>query len=318
MSTTSGTRSQPGRKPQISREQIVAAALRGNLDTLTMRELATRLGVTHGALYRWVSSSDDLFDLISEVMVDRILPAGRPDGTAWRPWLARLAWAMHDEFLAVPGYATRVARPHRHNPESFGRLRAAVTGAFAVAGTGPELAEQSWYIFGTSIVSWLAATEAPLGLGAAEPRFDLFLDSLLRGLPAREPGLTRPLWFELDADGVEAVVVDVLDRVRALRVQPVHPGARPRLGALRRFETQLVALVVPGPGVLVDDHHAQRAVGVLGFAHSRLDDDLKHSHLVVVQQDPMRIRRGDDRVHRIRPGPRLGHRFSSAGFPLFD
>ena len=192
MSTVSGTRPQPGRPPQISREQIVAAALRGNLDTLTMRELAARLGVTHGALYRWVSSSEALFDMISEVMVARIVPDGEPDGSAWRPWLGRLAWAMHDEFLAVPGYATRVARPHRHNPESFGRLRAAITSAFTVAGVSPELAEQSWYIFGTSVVSWLAATEAPLGLGTAEPRFDLFLDSLLRGLPAREPGLTRP------------------------------------------------------------------------------------------------------------------------------
>jgi AcrR family transcriptional regulator len=192
MPSTTGARAQPGRPPQISREQIVAAALQGNLDTLTMRELAARLGVTHGALYRWVSSSDALFDLISEVMVDRIVPAGRPAGGAWRPWLARLAWAMHDQFLAVPGYATRIARPHRHNPESFGRLRAAVIDAFTAAGVSPELAEQSWYIFGTSVVSWLAAIEAPLGLGTAQPRYELFLDSLLRGLPAREPGLTRP------------------------------------------------------------------------------------------------------------------------------
>jgi AcrR family transcriptional regulator len=192
MSTARSTRPQPGRPPQISRDQIVAAALRGNLDTLTMRELAARLGVTHGALYRWVSSSDALFDMISEVMVERILPAGTPDGAAWRPWLGRLAWAMHDEFLAVPGYASRVARPHRHNPESFARLRAAVIGAFTAAGVSPELAEQSWYVFGTSVVSWLAATEAPLGLGASEPRFELFLDSLLLGLPVREPGLTRP------------------------------------------------------------------------------------------------------------------------------
>lgn len=190
--TTASAHTKPGRKPQLSREQIVAAALQGNLDTLTMRELATRLGVTHGALYRWVSSSEALLDMISEVMVDRIVPDGEPDGAEWRPWLGRLAWAMHDEFLAVPGYATRVARPHRHNPESFGHLRAAVTSAFTAAGVSPELAEQSWYIFGTSVVSWLAAAEAPLGLGSAEPRFDLFLDALLRGLPARETGFTRP------------------------------------------------------------------------------------------------------------------------------
>ena len=51
----------------------------------------------------------------------------------------------------------------------------------------PALAEQSWYIFIGSLVSWLAAQENPLHLGEAAPRFDLFLDVLLRGLPAREP-----------------------------------------------------------------------------------------------------------------------------------
>jgi hypothetical protein len=137
-------------------------------------------------------SARALFDMISEVMVDRILPAGGPDGAAWQPWLARLAWAMHDVFLAVPGYATRVARPHRHNLESFGRLRASVVAAFTAAGVEVQLAEQSWYTFGSSLVSWLAAAEAPLDLGTSPPRFELFLDSLLRGLPAREPGITRP------------------------------------------------------------------------------------------------------------------------------
>jgi AcrR family transcriptional regulator len=176
-----------GRPATLSRERIVSAALESNLDTLTVRELAARLGVTHGALYRWVRDTDELLDLVSEAMVDRILPSDEPHRGQWREWLRRLAWAMHDEFLAVPGYATRTSQPHRHNPESFGRLRAAVIRAFLAAGATPEMAEQSWYIFGTSIVSWLAATENSLDLGAGEPRYDLFLDVLLRGLPAREP-----------------------------------------------------------------------------------------------------------------------------------
>ena len=191
--TASGPeRRRRGRPAQLSREQIVAAALESNLDTLTVRELAARLGVTHGALYRWVGDRDQLLDMISEVIVDRIVPAGQPQPGQWRTWLRRLAWSMHDEFLAVPGYATRTARPHRHNPGSFGRLRDGVIQAFTVAGASPELAEQSWYIFGASIVDWLAATESPLELGHSEPRFDLFLDVLLRGLPAREPATPRP------------------------------------------------------------------------------------------------------------------------------
>ena len=171
---------------------IVAAALESNLDTLTVRELAGRLGVSHGALYRWVPSHQAIADLVSEVIVERILPAEPPRARQWREWLRRLAWSMHDEFLAVPGYASRLARPHQHNPASLSRLREQVIGAFRVAGATEEMAEQSWYIFATSVVSWLATTENSLGIGAAGPRFDLFLDALLRGLPAREPAQARP------------------------------------------------------------------------------------------------------------------------------
>ncbi|MEZ0107473.1 AcrR family transcriptional regulator [Catenulispora sp. EB89] len=181
-----------GRPAQLSRDLIVAAALESNLDTLTVRELAARLGVRHGALYRWVPSHQAIADLVSEVIVERVLPADAPRPRQWRQWLRRLAWSMHDEFLAVPGYASRIARPHQHSPAPFARMREQVTAAFAAAGASAEMAEQSWYIFVTSIVSWLATTENSLDLGEAAPRFDLFLDALLRGLPAREPAEPRP------------------------------------------------------------------------------------------------------------------------------
>lgn len=180
-------RTKLGRPARLSRELIVAAALESDLGTLTMRELAARLEVSHSALYRWVADRDELLDLVSEVMVERILPATTPTADDWRDWLAHLAWAMHDEFLAVPGYATHVAKPHRHNPESFGRLRDRVIEAFHAAGATPAMAEQSWLAFGLGVVQWLGARQAPHDLGTAEPRFDLFLDVLLRGLPTRTP-----------------------------------------------------------------------------------------------------------------------------------
>lgn len=192
MADAAVTRSGRGRPAQISRERILEAAISaGNLDTLTMRELAARLDVTHGALYRWVSNRDDLFNLISDLLVDRVLPATAPTARTWRAWLGRLGWAMHEEFLAVPGYATHLSRPHSHHAASFHRLRTAITDAFGKAGAEPGLAEQSYYIFMTSLVSWLAVQEAPLALGEHAPRFELFLDSLLRGLPAREPGVSK-------------------------------------------------------------------------------------------------------------------------------
>ncbi|GAA1987759.1 TetR/AcrR family transcriptional regulator [Kitasatospora viridis] len=182
-----------GRPAQLSRELIVDAAVSaGSLDALTMRELATRLGVSHAALYRWVKNRYELVDTVNEVMVERVLPSDPPQAGQWRPWLARLAWGMHDRFLALPGYATRLARPHRHTGQALGRLRGGVIAAFVDAGVAPELAEQSWYVFITSVVGWLAVQEQPLELGGSAPRFDLFLDTLLRGLPAREPGTARP------------------------------------------------------------------------------------------------------------------------------
>ncbi|MFT3715697.1 MAG: TetR family transcriptional regulator [Gordonia sp. (in: high G+C Gram-positive bacteria)] len=176
----------PGRPARLSRDAIVAAALESDLSTLTMRDLAARLGVSHAALYRWVPDRDGLFDLISVEMAQRILPQTEPTAGTWREWLRDLAWKMHDEFLVVPGFAAHVAAPHRHNPESFGRLRDQVRLAFRLAGASPEMAEQSWYVFGLSVVRWIGADHADYDLGDDLPRFDLFLDVLLRGLPARE------------------------------------------------------------------------------------------------------------------------------------
>lgn len=176
-----------GRPARLSHERIVAAALESDLSTLTMRDLAARLEVSHSALYRWVADREALFDLVSEVIVGRILPATEPTADDWRDWLAQLAWSMHDEFLAVPGYAAHVAGPHRHHQKSFGLLRDQVVAAFRAAGADDEMAEQSWFVFGLGVVQWLGAAQKPLDLGPTRPRFDLYLDVLLRGLPTRTP-----------------------------------------------------------------------------------------------------------------------------------
>lgn len=171
----------PGRPPRLSRERIVHAALQGGVATLTMRELAARLGVSHSSLYRWVPDRDGVLDLVSEAMVERVLPEDEPGPDTWRDWLERLAWAMHDEFLAVPGYAAHVARPHRHHLESFGRLHDRAVAAFLAGGAGEEQAERNWAVFGLGVVRWLGAA----GDGPEEPPFGFYVDTLLRGLPDR-------------------------------------------------------------------------------------------------------------------------------------
>lgn len=177
----------PGRPARLSREQIVEAALGCDLRTVTMRDIAERLGASHSALYRWVRNRDELLDLVGEVVVERILPTAEPAADTWRQWLSDLAWRMHDQFLAVPGYAAHVAMPHHHNAQAFGRLHDSVVSAFKLAGASDDMAEQSWHVFGLGVVQWLGAQQMDHDLGSDAPRFDLFLDVLLRGLPAQEP-----------------------------------------------------------------------------------------------------------------------------------
>ncbi len=180
-----GNQARPGRPPRLSREIIVATALDSDLSSLTMRELAAKLGVAHSALYRWVRDRAGLLHLISEYMVERIIPTHDATPENWQEWLAGLAWAMHDEFLAVPGYAVHLSEPHEHNPESFARLRGKVIAAFVAGGADAEMAEQSWAVFGLGVVQWLAARQSGHQVIDAERRFDLFVDALLRGLPTR-------------------------------------------------------------------------------------------------------------------------------------
>lgn len=164
-----------------------------NIDAMTMRQLAERLDVRHGALYRWVKNRDELFDLISEVVVDRITEAVDEEPGDWRSQLRRLALLMREHFLALPGYASHLSRPHAHNPHSVDRLRRACAEIFARSGASRQEADHSCLVFITTMIGWLAAEEQPVPVGHVEPRFDLFLGVLLRGLPVRESDASAAL-----------------------------------------------------------------------------------------------------------------------------
>ena len=89
----------PRRDHELTRERIVAAAIaiadRDGLTDLSMRRLATELGVATMSLYRHVPSRDDLtLAMIDTAIGDVRLPARHPHG--WRSSLelcARLEWA---------------------------------------------------------------------------------------------------------------------------------------------------------------------------------------------------------------------------------
>jgi TetR/AcrR family tetracycline transcriptional repressor len=89
----------------ISREDIVEAAVKivraGGYEHMTMRSLASRLGVSPMALYRHIDDKDDLLDEV----VDRLLAkAWRPSAAEddWQAWLIEAAVKLRHFLVSQP------------------------------------------------------------------------------------------------------------------------------------------------------------------------------------------------------------------------
>ncbi|WP_067139512.1 TetR/AcrR family transcriptional regulator C-terminal domain-containing protein [Microtetraspora malaysiensis] len=118
-----GTGAVPSRRsaPELSEERIVRAAIAiadaEGLATLTMRRIATSLGTSVMALYRYVSGRDELVTLMADrVLADGWLPEPQPPG--WRAcleWSARRQWALyrrHPWLAQAVSFTRPMATPH--------------------------------------------------------------------------------------------------------------------------------------------------------------------------------------------------------------
>jgi len=142
---------------RLSRDRILRAALghadAGGLEALTMRKLAEELGVAPMALYRHVTSRDDLIDGMVDIVFSEIdLPStGRDWRTAMRrraisvrDVLARHRWAIGlMESRANPGPANL-----RHHDAVIGSLRA---GGFTMATVAHAYSLLDGYIYGFAL-----------------------------------------------------------------------------------------------------------------------------------------------------------------------
>ncbi|GAA2207333.1 TetR/AcrR family transcriptional regulator C-terminal domain-containing protein [Nonomuraea monospora] len=89
----------------ITRERIVAAALEllndKGMDALTVRALASRLGVGAPALYWHVRNKQELLDEMSTFVMRRVIAAlsGIAPGAGWRDGMAAYARVLRAEYL---------------------------------------------------------------------------------------------------------------------------------------------------------------------------------------------------------------------------
>lgn len=89
----------------------------GGYEALTIRRLAERLDVVPMAVYRHVTSKDDLTDALLDLAVSRVpLPAVDID---WRNGLRQLAHAIRDTILQHPGIITPLVTKPALGPSSL-------------------------------------------------------------------------------------------------------------------------------------------------------------------------------------------------------
>ena len=185
------------------REDVVDAALRlldrYGLADLTMRRLATELGVGPSALYHHFPAKQHLLAAVADTLLER---GARPvEGDAWRDRVASCAATFRDAMLAYPDGAELVATVRAFGlggaapydallaeldaaglPEETARVAAGTLVHFVV---GHTLHEQT----GIQAQSAGAVPDAPVAGGAAD--FEAGLDMVLDGIAMRSRSGTR-------------------------------------------------------------------------------------------------------------------------------
>ncbi|MFJ3876521.1 TetR/AcrR family transcriptional regulator [Streptomyces sp. NPDC090077] len=138
-------------QPALSREQIVAAAVRlldaEGIEALSMRKLGAEMGTAATSLYRHVANKDELIELVvDEVYGELELPApGRPD--EWREALGQCGHGLRAMVLRHPWVAS-------------------VLGQVGLAYLGPNLIRMSDRLLGLSVAAGFPAGEADLAVKA--------------------------------------------------------------------------------------------------------------------------------------------------------
>jgi AcrR family transcriptional regulator len=140
--------------PAFSREQITQAAVdladRHGLAAVSMRRIAERIGSAPTSLYWYVSTKEEIYELMVDAVIGQIELPRRPSGD-WRADLTSIAWATRGSLARHPWFAQLGIHPVP-GPQT---LRYGDIGMRSLAGLGLDqrsqvniLAAVNNYIFG--------------------------------------------------------------------------------------------------------------------------------------------------------------------------
>jgi TetR/AcrR family transcriptional regulator, tetracycline repressor protein len=181
----------PGRPPQISREQIVAAARSVPREKLTMQAIADALGVNRKALHYHVGDKESLLNLVVADLFESELANVDLPNADWQIVLRAWARAFRDGVLQV-GIPTTFVQLHGMAGITAMKLTERVLGSLFDAGFDAVLARR-----GLTVISNVAMTRAQIELLRAQhgiyPQEAELADVLSQTSPEQFPRIRRIL-----------------------------------------------------------------------------------------------------------------------------
>ena len=217
------TAAPPG-KPPLTRDQIVAAAIEladeQGIDALSIRRIATRLGVGATTLYWHIKNKDDLFALMYDSTTAEIeLP--EPTGD-WRADLRTLALRTHagharHRWIILLGIQPSVGPNLRRYAEFISRVLSPL--GLEVQARTDTIAIVNNYIFGFAHreTAWERLRERA---GLTGDQWQERLDEYLEQTRASDPGLAAVIQSRLDLTsqanfelGLDCVLDGIASRV---------------------------------------------------------------------------------------------------------
>ncbi|MEV0415498.1 TetR/AcrR family transcriptional regulator [Streptomyces sp. NPDC050448] len=138
-------------QPALSREQIVAAAVRlldeEGIEALSMRKLGTGMGAAATSLYRHVANKDELIELVVDEVYGELTVPRAEDPAGWRAAVADSAHSLRAMALRHPWVSS-------------------VLGQVGLAYLGPNLMDMSERLLALFQLAGFPAGEAELAMKA--------------------------------------------------------------------------------------------------------------------------------------------------------
>ena len=184
----------------VSREQVVVAAIAairdGRYETMTIRSLASELGVAPMTLYRHIRNRDDLLDEVADRLLAKSWRPRKPFGT-WQEWTIDAAMRFRKLLVEQPAVLHVYLSHPVATPAAIERMQAMLS-VFHDAGLNETVTERTYatlhtYTLGfaaleSSRFKWHAtnhdrdATMRKLATFTTTSQFVAGLEILLRGV----------------------------------------------------------------------------------------------------------------------------------------